>query len=482
MRNPGRTAWQVDVAWAAGLLAWLAALLATLLAVLAVAASPRVGPELQARVLDLAFVGEAALAPALAGPTVVVYEGRGPFELWPGSDVVVTAEELPSLTLGEARARLATAFADRRLQEGAAWTARLGDPGLAAEFDALEVAVLGPLAEAELRRALLPLGLDDGTRAADWPTQAARNPGQPVQPLVGVFVTLSVDQVQGAGARLVGERVVAGLARFLAEGGVERVRAAMANANLAAALETALAGPVWQAWRAALAAAWVPRDPALAERLGEAQAVLLQVEEAVDPLAAAGWAGVDVSGATPEEARALTLAVLAERAYAGGAGAVAAVLADPEARLRVVSAGPWLDAFDARAQRRYLVAAWAAAIVALLLLVILALVQQGWARVVVPGAVLLLAATPPFAFWWWWSAGVAAAALNQEPPAGVAALGLPGAVRAWGDYLTATSAAVAADAVAWPIWVAAGLGAGLVLLAVLAGAIGFLRPRRRGRY
>jgi hypothetical protein len=477
MRNPGRPAWQVDVAWAAALLAWLTALVATVMGVLAVAASPRVGPDLQAWVLDTAFAAEGP-APALAGPTVAVYDGRGPFELWPGTGVTVTAAELPTLSLGEARARLATDFAERRLQEGAAWTGGLRDEDLIVELDALERAVLAPLAEAELRRVMLPLGLDDGTRAADWPTQAARNPGQPVQPLVGVFVTMPVDQVQGAGVRLVGQRVVAGLAERLAEGGVAAARAAMGNAQLLAALEAALEGPVRQAWRAALAAAWVPRDAALAQRLEDAQAVLVETEQAVDPLASAGWSGVDLTDATPEEARTRTLAALAERSYEGGSVAVVAVLASADARGRVEAAAPWLDAVSADARRGYLVAAWVAAVVTVLLLVILALVQQGWARAFVPGGVLLLAAALPLAAWWWWR-GAAEAPVGVEAPAGVAALGLPGAARAWAEHLTASSAAVAAEAVAWPIWVTAGAGAGLVLLAALAGLFGLLRPRRR---
>lgn len=477
MRNPGRSAWQVDVAWVSALLAWSTALVATVMAVLAVAASPRVGPDLQAWILDAAFAGEGP-APALAGPTVAIYEGHGPFELWPGTGVTVSAEELPALSLGEARAMLATEFADRRLREGAPWTAGLSDEALIVEFDALERAVLAPLAEAELRRVLLPMGLDDGTRATDWPTQAARNPGQPVQPLVGVFVTLPVDQVQGAGPRLVGQRVVAGLAQRLAEGGVQAAQDAMGNVQLRAALDTALEGPVRQAWRAALAAAWVPRDAALAERLERAQAVLVETEAAVDPLVAAGWAGVDVADATPEEARVRTLRALAERAYADGSVAVVAVLATPEARGRVEAAAPWVDALNADARRGYLVAAWVAAVVTLLLLVVLALVQQGWARAFVPGGVLLLAAALPLATWWWWR-GAAASPVADEPPAGVAVLGLPGAVRAWADHLATSSAAVAAEAVAWPIWVTAGAGAGLVLLAALAGLVNLLRPRRR---
>jgi SAM-dependent methyltransferase len=166
---------------------------------------------------------------------------------------------------------------------------------------------------------------------------------------------------------------------------------------------------------------WRPRGcratPALAARLEQAQAVLVETEGAVDPLAAAGWAGVDVSDATPAEARGRTLRALADRAYDDGSVAVVAVLATPEARARVEAAAPWLDALGADARRGYLVAAWVAAVVTLLLLVVLALVQQGWARVFVPGGVLLLAAAVPLATWWWWR-GAAARPVADEPRRG----------------------------------------------------------------
>jgi hypothetical protein len=176
MREPGRTAWQVDLTWWAGLLAWLAVGAATLLAALALGTTPSVGTALQRLLLDSAFAAGEVSVPA-AAPAAVAYEGSGPFELWPGTRVTVEEAELPGVSAAEARARLANAFADRRLADGAGWTADLDDATLAADLDMLERAVLHPLAEAELGRALLRLGLDNGTRAADWPTQAARNPG-----------------------------------------------------------------------------------------------------------------------------------------------------------------------------------------------------------------------------------------------------------------------------------------------------------------
>ncbi len=474
-------AWQVEATWWAGLLAWLAVTAATLLAVSALATAPRVGVELQALLLDAAFAAGEVSVPA-AAPAEAAYEGSGPFELWPGTGVTVAEEELANLSAAEARARLANAFADRRLADGAGWTASLADPGLAADLDMLERAVLHPLAEAELGRALLRLGLDNGTRLADWPTQAANAPGEPVQPIVGVFVRLPVELVQGADPRRIGERVVAGLATLLAEGGAEAARAAMANAQLLAALEAALAGPVWQAWRAAFSAAWVPRDDALERRLTEAQDVLAGVGVEEDPLADA-WIGADLEGASPEEARERTLAALAERAYRGGSDTLQGVLATPEARARTAAAAPWIDAIGARAHQRYTLWAWVSGVVALLLLAIVALLQQGRWRVLAPGVLLLAAGGPWLWLWWSWSAradGVAAAA--EAIPASAVALGLPAAARAWSAHLLAASADVAAGAVVWPPAAVAGAGAALLALTLLAALGAWLRPPKRGRF
>jgi len=481
MRDPGRTAWQVELTWWAGLFAWLAVTAATLLAAAALATAPRVGVELQKLVLDAAFAAGEVSVPA-AAPVAAAYEGTGPFDLWPGTGVTVDEAELAALSPAEARARLANAFADRRLADGAGWTASLTDASLAADFDMLERAVLHPLAEAELGRALLRLGLDDGTRAADWRTQAANNPGEPVQPIVGVFVTLPVELVQGAGPRRVGERVVAGLAQRLAEGGADAARAAMANAQLEAALEAALAGPVWQAWRAAFSAAWVPRDDALERRLTEAQEILAGVGVEDDPLADA-WTGADLEGASPEEARERTIAALAERAYLGGGDALEAVLATPEARARVGAAAPWIAVLDARAHQRTTVWAWVSGIIALLLLAIVALLQQGRGRALAPGLLLLVAGGPWLWLWWTWSArsdGAAAAA--EAIPASAVALGLPAAARAWSTHLLAASAEIAAGAVLWPPLVVAGGGAALLVLTLLAAVGAWLRPPKRGRF
>jgi hypothetical protein len=280
MRNPGRSAWQVDVTWAAALLAWAAIAVATAAGMAARATAPDLGPTLHTALLDAAFVEEAD-APTLVAEEPVI-QLTDPFEPIPGAGVAVALAELPELTVDGVRGRVAAALAGARLQ-GSAWLDGVTDPALADELRALDAAVLRPLAEAELRRALYPLGLDDGSRAADWATQAQRNPGQPVQPIVGVFVRLPVNQVQGAGPLLVGERVVAGLTGFLLDGGRPAAEAALANAQLSQALAAALDGPLPAAWRDALDAALRDRDRALAARLTTLRAVVADAAPTPDP-------------------------------------------------------------------------------------------------------------------------------------------------------------------------------------------------------
>ena len=71
MRNPGRSAWQVDVTWAAALLAWAAIAIATAAGMAARATAPDLGPSLHAALLDAAFV-ESAGALALVAEEPIV--------------------------------------------------------------------------------------------------------------------------------------------------------------------------------------------------------------------------------------------------------------------------------------------------------------------------------------------------------------------------------------------------------------------------
>ncbi len=475
MRNPGRSAWQVDVTWTAAVLAWAAAVVAVVAGAATQATTPALGPMVQATLLEAAFI-DMSEAPALEAGAPVV-ELTDPFEVMRGTGVTVPIATLPDLTVEGARAQVAAALVERRMTLGDAWLEGIDDAALQAELRALDDAVLRPLTESELRRALFPLGLDNGSRAADWATQARQNPGQPVQPIVGVFVRLPVEQVQGAGPLVVGERVVAGLADILLSQGRPAAEAALANVNLSAAMRATLEGPLPQTWRDALDAALRSRDAALAARLDAAREALVEAPASVDPFAAV-TGSADLAGATPEEARARTLELLAARGYAGGTNALAAALSDPVARARVAGAGWAFDAASARAHARYRFWAWGAGVVAVLLLLIAALAATGVARVWVPGLAVLLAAAP---VWWLAREAFDRVAASSVPP-DVSAAGALVALRSWAGWLSASVGGVVGEAVVRVPLIVSAIGVALVGGALLAAVVGWVRPRRRGRF
>lgn len=472
MRNPGRSAWQVDVTWAAALLAWAAVAVATVAGMAARATAPDLGPALQAALLDAAFV-EGAGAPLLVEEAPAV-RPTDPFEPLPGAGLEVPLAELEALDADAFRDRFATQLAAAR-GAGAGWLDGVADPVLAAELAALDAAVLRPLAEAELRRALYPLGVADGSRAADWATQAQQNPGQPVQPIVGVLVRLPVGQVQGAGPALVGERVVAGLAGLLMDQGRPAAEAALANAQLSAALAAALDGPLPAAWRAALDAALRDRDGAVSERLALLRAVAADAAPTPEPRGALPTPA-DLAGLSPEEARAATLAALGARGYDGGAAALGAALADPLARARVDRAGWAFDATDAAAHGRYRLATGVAGVVGALLLAIAALAASGFARAWVPGLAVLAAGGP---LWLAARAWLPTDGRAAGVPADVATVGAPAALAGWARWTAEGLGAVVGDAVAWVALAVAAAGAALLAGAVLVVVVGWVRPRRR---
>jgi hypothetical protein len=275
---------------------------------------------------------------------------------------------------------------------------------------------------------------------------------------------------------LVGERVVAGLADVLLEGGRPAAEAALANAQLSEALAAALDGPQPPARRTAHEAALRDRDGALDERLTALRAVAADAAPTADTRGALP-VPADLAGLAPEEARAATLAALAERSYEAGPSALGAALADPLARARVDRADWTFEATSADAHGRYRLWSGVFGVVGVLLLAIAALAATGYARAWVPGLAIAAAGAPLWAF----AAAVlpAAATADAAAPADVAAIGAPAGVAAWGAWLAERLGAVVGEAVAFVPLVVAAAGAGLVVGTALIALIGWLRPRRR---
>ncbi|HLR47425.1 MAG TPA: hypothetical protein VK092_09730, partial [Deinococcales bacterium] len=156
-----------------------------------------------------------------------------PYRLLDGVEVFADSGELPGLTPGAAGERLAAAFTDALRTGGSPAVLDLvADERLREQVGEALAEPVRELVRAQLAGGLLQAGLADGSRAADWRTQAAENPGSPVQPLVGVFVTLDPGLVDDLGPAGIGDHIMDSLTdAFMAEG-EEAARALLANDTL----------------------------------------------------------------------------------------------------------------------------------------------------------------------------------------------------------------------------------------------------------
>jgi hypothetical protein len=474
--NERRPAWQHDVRW-------LAALLLIVVVALAAAASSVTRLTAAVRVEPIAFelltlaVGPADEVVRIA-PTAAGYQAGTPLALLPGAPVLADATEIPTFDVDAAVARIAGVLAERYVASGGAATWQtIDDAEWRGVLEGLDAAVLRPLLVLALRGPLFAVGLADGSRAANWPLQAQQNPGQQVQPLVGVFVTVPPLALQGRSALEVGELVVAELAEVVANDGADAARALITNPNVAAALETALSGPVRDALHGALAAVVRSRSGEIEARLADARAVLAGSTPTSDP-----WAGLvdptDLGRLDSAERRERVVRELAQRAVLGGSAAVLAALPESGVRERVSRSAAVIDLLDRGVHRQARTWAWTLGAVALLLTVIVVLTADGFGRATWPGFAWLLGAGPGLWAAWVWSDMTAVAAWPASPALEGAFVALVDTVR----LVLAQLAQSMGDTVLWAHLVPAGVGAAFVVIGATGWLAAQLRPSRRSRF
>src|SRR5690606_23778304 len=129
--------------------------------------------------------------------------------------------------------------------------------------------------------------LDDGSRLADWPAQAAANPGSLVQPIVGIFVYESPARLATMGLRAIGVSVVGQLSDMVMAEGLGAALAQVTNANLRVRLEEGAGTIARTNIHQLLVAILAGRADEMEARLAEANAVLAG-EQADDEDALAG--------------------------------------------------------------------------------------------------------------------------------------------------------------------------------------------------
>lgn len=471
-----RPAWQHDVRW-------LATLLLIVVVALAAAASSVTRLTAAVRVEPIAFdlvtlaVGPADEVVRLA-PTAAGYQAGTPLALVPGAPVFADATEIPSFDVDAAVDRIAGVLAERFVVSGGAATWRtIDDAEWRDVLQGLDGSVLRPLLELALREPLFAAGVADGSRIANWPLQAQQNPGQEVQPLVGVFVTVPPLALQGRSSLEIGELVVAELADVVANDGADAARQLITNPNVAAAFEAALSGPVRDALHGALAAVVRSRASEIEARLADARAVLEGSTPTSDP-----WAGLvdptDLGRLDTAERRERVVRALAERAVLGGSAAVLAALPESGVRERVTRSASVIDLLDRSVHRQARTWAWTLGAVALLLSVIVVLTAEGFGRATWPGFAWLLGAGPGLWAAWAWSDMTSFDAWPASPALEGAFVALVDTVR----LVLAQLAQSAADTVMWAHLVPAGLGAAFVLIGATGWLATQIRPSRRSRF
>lgn len=476
-RTEKQPAWQRDLTWASALLLAVSVAVGAALFSLARSSGSQSGVDLIQSILRL------TLRPGDGGASVGVttlteYRAGERLRLLPGLDVYADATEIPSFTTEAAVNRGAGVLSDEFVKGGASSVlASVTDQALTAQ---LQLALEGPIAalvNADLSRELLGAGLDDGTRLADWPAQAAANPGEQVQPIVGVFVRFPPRELQGASNREIGAAVVAALSEQVMQGGLPQALALVTNENLRTRLTRAVDTNFRAQAHELFSAVIAGYAPAMATRLADASSVLAGAADVRAGSLSGLLPASALAGLTTEQAEARVIEELAERAYSTGAAAAAQQLTRPDQAQRVRRVAPLIDAFGSAAHRRYLAYTYLSGVVVLLLLVALVGFSRGYLRLVNPGISILVGAAP-LAY------GLDRVRAWSNPdavlPPGAGAEGVPATLAGLAAY---SLAVLPSGALAGPLRyhvVLLLVGAALIVLALLLWLLRGLRPRRRG--
>lgn len=474
-RTDRQSAWQRDVTWASAVLLALTVMAGVLLLTQAQLASEERGVPVIRSVLEMTL--QPGGAPADLGVrSGEAYRPGERLALLPGVEVFADPTEIPTFTVDQAVSRLAGVLADRLITGGSqAMLAAVADPELGAQ---LRAAVEGPIASlvrASLELEMLPAGLDDGSRLADWPAQAAANPGELVQPVVGIFVYVSPNRLRTMSQREIGVEVVGQLADLVMSEGIGAAREVIANANLRARLDAGADQRARAEVHALLESLLLGRRVEIESRLAGAAQVLSGQADAGDALSGLLPAS-QLAGLTPEEANAAVMNALAARAYQGGGALAAAQLTRPDQADRVRRVAPLIDAFSAAARARYTRWTVGAGVLAVVLLVLVVGFSRGLWRLGNVG----LAVVAGSALGAWAFDALRRTAPDEAPlPLGAQAQGLFGSLADGLRFALASLPAAVLDT-AWRNHVVALLsGATLLVLAVVVWLLRGVRPRRR---
>ncbi|HEX7022101.1 MAG TPA: hypothetical protein VF171_04535 [Trueperaceae bacterium] len=410
--------------------------------------------------------GMESAAPLVALAGGLDYQPGQPFTPVPGIDVTVREAELPDLDAAAARQRVAAELADAIVGQGlGAASAKVSDPRVTEQLAEAGQGTLQAIVRSYLTRAMLPSGLADGSRLADWPLQVQRNPGEPVQPVVGVFLRFDPEVLSSLSDSEIGLLVIDRLASLLLEQGLGAAQDVVSNSNLLARLTEAGQGEVHDALQAYLATLLVPQDSEIEARLAGVRKAMAagRADEGAGDVLAGLTSRRDLAGLSAQEANRRVLTDLAGVVYEQGPSGALSLVPDEGLRARLRSAMEGLGAYTRSEHGRFVRFAWLFGLLSLVFLGVLLGLSRGLGRLLSAGLALLAApllgllAFGPL----WRGTGV------LVPMSGL-----------WPAELSFVSESAARSVLQTHLWVMA-VGAGLIALLIVLKLLGLFGPKRR---
>lgn len=444
-RTQTQATWQRNLVWSCAVLLGIATVCATVLWPISRLSSEQYGPQ-------IIRAGVAAALPSVNAVSIDAggYEPGSALALLPGFDVYIDTTEIPTFTPEQAISRGAGVLTESLFTGGTPAVQQLAEhAAFAPQLPNLFAGALPSLLASEFQTTLFAAGLADNSRITDWRSQQAAQPGQDVQPLVGVFVQLNPADIDGLSVREIGMLVVRGLVDTLISDGQDATLALLSNSAHQAAFEQAVPAAKQRTHDLFTVLLYGFQD-AIHERLENARGI--QSGAANAPVGGL-VSEQELAALDPSERQQFVAKRLADLVYDSGVSEAARSLSESSERAELRAAEPVLKWFDRAAHEKYVrwqYITWG--FMALLVVLIVANSRGLW-RQTLPGRVVLVSTVP-------------IVLLSRT------VLNLPG-TRSWHVLL----AGVLRETILYAIYV----GAGLIVLQLLVVIIGGLRPRRRRR-
>lgn len=260
----------------------------------------------------------------------------------------------------------------------------------------LSAALDGPLkrvSQTQLESTMLPSGLTDGSRLANWQQQLSNNPGQPVQPIVGIFVRLEPSEVQQLSNPALGARIVQELNEIAFSEGLAAAQAQISNQNLLDRFNEAFEERTLPLLRDFVATLLMPQAAEIETRLQRVRERLAAAEEGTPVIE-----GIDVfasaeelEGLSAQEANQRAILELSRVVYTRGVNGVLELASEPAQSQRLERTLTPVSIFTASEQRRFARLSWLLGTLSVILIALLMTFSSGLTRLFNLGLVFVFA-------------------------------------------------------------------------------------------